>query len=117
MPKSLSQLNAQIEKLQREAEALKAREVNDVIARIKEAIQHYELTASDLGLSRSRRAKPETAVKSAARKARKTSTRKSTGVIKFRGPEGQTWTGHGRAPNWFKTALEAGATRQSLEVK
>ena len=118
MPKSLTQVTAQIEKLQKEAEAIKAREIDGVIARIKEAIEHYGLTAADLGLRKSRVKKPGTASKTAAKKGRPRKApkaRKSTGVIKFRSADGQqSWTGHGRAPNWFKAALEAGATRESL---
>ena len=38
--KSLSQVTAQIERLQKEAEAIKAKELDGVVARIKEAIQH-----------------------------------------------------------------------------
>mgnify|MGYP003581503563 CR=1 FL=1 len=97
-----------------EAEAIKAKELDGVIARIKEAIQHYGLTAADLGLKRSRSAKSGTARKTAAKRARPGKTRKGTGVIKFRSADGQTWTGHGRAPNWFKAALAAGAARRSL---
>jgi DNA-binding protein H-NS len=115
---SLSQVNAQIEKLQQQAEALKAKEVNGVIARMKEAIRHYGITAADLGLSKSRGAKAGVAGKTAAKKARKTSARKGTGVARYRSPDGErTWTGHGRAPAWFKDALDAGASRESLEVK
>ena len=116
MKKSLSQVTAQIEKLQKEAEAIKAKELEGVIARIKEAIRHYGLTAADLGLGRSRAAKSGAAGKSGAKRGRPRKMRKGTGVVKFRGPDGQTWTGHGRAPNWFKAALEGGATRESLAV-
>ena len=54
MKKSLSQVTAQIERLQKEAEALKAKELDGVVSRIKEAIQHYGLTDADLGLTKSR---------------------------------------------------------------
>ena len=67
VPKSLSQLTAQIKKLQKEAEAIKAKELDGVIARIKEAIQRYGLTATDLGLtkSRARRSGPSPVVRPA----------------------------------------------------
>jgi DNA-binding protein H-NS len=118
VPKSLSQVNAQIEKLQQQAQAIKAKELGGVIARIKDAIEHYGLTASDLGLTGRSGRKRVTEGKPAARKVRKTSNRRNTGVIKFRSADGQhTWTGHGRAPNWYKAALEAGATQDSMLVK
>jgi len=42
-------LQAQIQKLQKEAEAAKKRELAETIANIKKAIQIFGLTASDLG--------------------------------------------------------------------
>ena len=117
VPKSLSQVTAQIEKLQREAKTLKEREVKVVIARIKEAIGHYGLTASDLGLTGSRSAKRGTAAKAAGKKRAKPGARKATGVPKYQSPDGRTWTGHGRAPNWYKEALAAGSAAESLLVK
>jgi len=47
---TLAALNAQIAKLQAQAEALRSKEVAGVIARIREAIVHHGLTAADLGL-------------------------------------------------------------------
>ena len=49
MAKTIAQLNAQIAKLQKEADALKEKEVAGVVARMKVAIEHYGLTAADLG--------------------------------------------------------------------
>ena len=66
MAKTLTQINRQIEKLQRQADALKQQEVTGVITRIKTAIDHYGLTASDLGLAGSRGGSKAS---SAARKA------------------------------------------------
>jgi DNA-binding protein H-NS len=116
--KSLSQLTAQIKKLQKEAEAIKAKELTGVIARMKEAIKRYGISAADLGLSRSRGAEVGVAGKTAAKKARKTTAKWSTGVARYRSLDGErTWTGHGRAPAWFNEAISGGATRASLEVK
>ena len=44
-------LQAQIQKLQKEAESVKKRELAETIANIKKAIQIFGLTASDLGLT------------------------------------------------------------------
>jgi DNA-binding protein H-NS len=50
MTKTYVQIQKQIETLQREADKLKRKEVDDVIAKIKEAIRVYGLTADDLSL-------------------------------------------------------------------
>ncbi|MET0382582.1 MAG: H-NS histone family protein [Burkholderiaceae bacterium] len=49
MTKTYVQIQKRIETLQREADQLKRKEIDDVIAKIKEAIDVYELTAADLG--------------------------------------------------------------------
>ena len=50
MTKTYAQVMKQIDSLSKEAERLKRKEVDGVIARIKEAIAAYGLTAADLGL-------------------------------------------------------------------
>lgn len=140
MAKTLAQLDAQISKLQRQAEALRAREVAGVIARIKVAIDYYGLTAADLGFgnargssTRERAGRPaadasrpsgdavrtrSTASRPAkgGAAARKTAGRKAAGVIRFRDDEGNSWTGHGKRPGWFKDAIAAGKTPEDLAV-
>ena len=116
MAASLSRINSQIAKLQRQADALKAKEATGVISRIREAIEHYGLTAADLGLSATRaRGRPLGRPSSA--KTTKRAQSKTKGVIKYRDEAGNGWTGHGRAPSWYKSALESGKTQADLLVK
>ena len=115
MVKTLTQINRQIQKLQRQADALKQQEVNGVIGRIKSAIDHYGLTAKDLGLTATR------AGATAQKAARRTSARKALAVkkpaaVKFRDEAGNTWSGRGKRPNWFKSALESGKTPEDLSA-
>lgn len=116
MAKTIAQLNAQIAKLQKEADALKAKEVAGVVARMKVAIEHYGLTAADLGFT----GRAPKAVKSVgnvvAKKSRKKAVKKPAGVIRYRDDAGNTWTGHGQRPKWFLTALESGKKPESLAV-
>ena len=116
MAKTIAQINAQIAKLQKEAEALKVKEVPGVVARIKEAIEHYGLTAADLGFSgpAAKAVKPVGTV--VAKKTRKKAVDKPTGVIRFRDEAGHTWTGKGKRPNWYLAAIAAGKTPESLAV-
>lgn len=116
MAKTLAQLNAQIAKLQKEAEALMAKEAAGVVERIKAAIEHYGFTHADLGFPRRITKPAKTAGKVVATKTRKKAAKKSSGVIRYRDEAGNTWSGHGRRPKWFLAALEAGKTPESLEV-
>ena len=82
--KSYKELKAQIDKLQQEAELVRAHESTVVIANIRKLMNEYRINASDLGISTL------------------TSRRKSS-PIKFRDPEtGFTWSGRGREPTWIK---------------
>jgi len=92
-----AEIQAQISRLQQEAETLRKSEIAAVIADVKAKIAAHGLTARDLGLS-------------AAGGAQR-SSRKSTSPTRFVGPQGQTWSGFGRQPQWLHDALAAGKTK------
>lgn len=115
-----TELLQQSDALRRQAEDLKRKEIPGVVARMKEAIAYYGLTARDLGLAVAGSPKVESA-KSPKKKGLKESAKqgrqsKQPGTIKYRDAAGNAWTGVGRKPNWFVTALAAGATPESLRV-
>lgn len=111
---TLNQLQKQIAKLESQANQIKKKEAGAVIARIKEAIAVYGLTAADLGLSvrGPKAAASKVGRKTAAKKGRKT----KAGKIKFKDGDGNVWTGHGRRPQWFLDAIAAGKTLEQLAV-
>ena len=112
---TLAALNAQIAKLQAQAEALRAKEVAGVVARIREAIVHYGLTVADLGLGSAKSKAPKGAAATAAPKPKaKPAGKKAARTIKFADGKGGTWSGIGKRPNWFKDALAAGRKPEDL---
>ena len=118
---TLAALKAQIATLQAQADALRKKETAEVIAKIKVAIDHYGLTATDLGFGKVARknAKSPAAVGGKpANKQRKTAGPKATAkTVKFKDDQGNTWGGMGKRPAWFKAALVAGKTPQDLLAK
>lgn len=114
MAKTLSQLQQEISRLQKQADALKTKEAGAVIARIKEAIAHYGLTAADLGLVGKSGRKPKAAKPPRATRKTKGPKKASRLPIKYRDEAGNTWNGHGRRPGWFLAALAAGKTPEQL---
>ncbi len=108
MARTLAQVQKQIEKLQMEAELLKANEVAGVVQRIKIAIDFYGLKPEDLfGGGTKSAAKRE---KAAAKKIKK-----SPAPAKYRDKQsGKTWTGHGKRPGWFVQAIEGGMKAQEM---
>lgn len=112
-----TELLKQSEALRRQAEEMKREEIPGVVARMKEAIAYYGLTARDLGLADGRSAKSADGVKppSAAGKGGKKAGKKPS-VVKYRDTAGNSWSGFGPKPKWFKEALAAGATEESLRA-
>ena len=125
----------QIDELTKKAEAARREERGAAIADIKAKIKAFGLTAEDVGLveraSRGRAPSPATrggARKEAAGKAggpgrpagRKGKPSPMKGVkrkVKYRGPEGQPWSGVGRKPVWLVDALAAGRTLEEFAVQ
>lgn len=126
MAKSLAQIQQQIAKLQKEADALTAKEVSGVVERIKEAISHYGLTVEDLfgATKRGRRASTaagKTVAQDGTRKkpARKkaVTTKGSRVPVKYRDDAGNTWTGRGNKPRWLVAALAEGRKVEDFLLK
>ena len=115
MTKTYVQIQKQIETLQREADKLKRKEVDDVISKIKEAIDVYGLTSADLGFGTRGAARAATATKKRGRPAAK-GRAKSAAAAKYRDEAGNTWGGRGPRPQWLRDALTAGKTLQDFAI-
>ena len=100
-----AELQAQIKKLQEQAEQVKAKELETVIADIKQKIAEYGLTAEQLGLA------------SAPKKSTKKIAAKDSTVMYKNGD--LTWSGatRGRKPDWVKEILEAGGDIEQYRLK
>lgn len=119
--RSLAVIEAEIEKLKREAESIRASEIAEVVGKIKAAISAYGLTAADLGLA------PKAGRKTAAGKVRRSAPKRGRGQgtkaarsarpVKYRDAEGHSWVGYGKRPAWFVAALAAGKSPDDLLVK
>ena len=98
---TLEKVQAQIAKLQAQAEALAVKQSSGVIAKIRDIMEKHGLTTADIeahigdSKKRGRKLGVKVAVKSSASTA------------KYRDPKsGATWTGHGRVPAWIANAKD-----------
>lgn len=111
------ELKQQIEALQKEADALKEKERQGVIDRMKEAISVYDITAQELGLgvpgasSRARGSAKKTGPK------RKASRMSGDPQPAYADEKGNTWGGRGPRPKWLKDALAGGASLEQFRQK
>lgn len=118
MAKTLAQIEKQIQALQREADAIKASEKSGVVARIRDAIAHYSITAAELGLGADGAAAPrKTRGPNKVKKGdKKPAAETKTPVAKYRDEAGNSWSGRGPKPKWFKAALDAGKKPEDLRA-
>lgn len=102
------ELRARGEKLLAEAEEMRVKELNDVIQDIKQKMKDYGLSAQDIGLSGG----------GATRRKRSSSgPAKAKGKAKYRGPNGETWSGgRGRKPRWVTEALAKGKKIEDFAI-
>lgn len=113
MAKSLTQIQSQIHKLQKEAEAIKSA----VVARIRKELAQHGLTAEDLfggvptAAGQSRGAKG----KAASKTAKKTVTAAAK-PPKYADGAGNVWHGMGKRPAWIHEALGAGRALEEFLV-
>lgn len=112
MAQTYTQIQRQIEALQKQADKLKQNEVAGVVERIQEAIAHYGLTAEQLfGASKLGARK---AMSLSAKAAGKSSRAKGASSTAYADGTGNVWGGRGPRPRWLREALAAGKTLEEF---
>lgn len=122
----LIELQSQIEKLQKQATEIKAREFGKTVQDILVKMQAFGITLKDLQPGKARGAKSKVkAIKtikttkgSAADKATR-GAKKAAGPVaaKYFGPNGEGWSGRGLTPRWLTALLVDGKTKEDFTVK
>jgi DNA-binding protein H-NS len=118
---NLIDIQSQIEKLQKQASEIKAKEFHSTVQDILVKMQAFGITVKDLQSS-----KPGKAAKggrgrpaSKAKVGKVTKAAKKVGApvaAKYRGPNGETWSGRGLTPKWLATLVAAGQTKESFLI-
>lgn len=115
---NLIDLQSQIEKLQKQAADLKSKEFNSTVADIRAKMAAFGITVKDLGgKSTAKKGKPGRPAK--AGKVAKVRKSKAAGVpvaAKFRGPNGETWSGRGLSPKWMTALIAQGRSKSDFAV-
>jgi len=116
----LIELQGQIEKLQKQANDIKAREFDRTVAEIKAQMQAFGITVKDLTSTKFvGKAKGNGKVPKAARSTKGKVTAKKAGKpveAKYRGPNGETWTGRGLAPKWLMALMAEGKAKEDFAI-
>ncbi|MDR3371561.1 H-NS histone family protein [Rhodoferax sp.] len=102
---SLIDIQNQIAQLQKQAEEIKAAEMAATMADILAKMEAFGITVDDLDRAKGRARKPAGAAKSG-----------NPAPIKYRGPNGETWTGRGLAPKWLTALMAQGQSKESFLI-
>ena len=96
------ELLAQREALDKQIEELRQAEFRSAIEQVRRLIAEWRLTAEDCGF--------KSVAASGLKKA------KSAVAAKYRGPNGETWSGRGRAPKWLEALEAQGRQRAEFSI-
>ena len=116
MTQSYSQLRKKIDSLQQKADSARTKEAAGIVARIRQAISFYGLTAAELGLGNDSASKGSAVLGRSRVRAANRSKRKISSEAKFRDEAGNEWVGRGPRPLWLRTALASGKSLNDFTV-
>ena len=111
----LVKLRQQIADMEKQAAELQRKSRPAVLAQLREQMAAYGITAEELS-----RPAPKARPKAAPAKPASPVKGKKPVVsspAKYRGPEGQQWTGRGTAPKWLNDLVAAGNTREDFLIR
>ena len=119
---TLVDLQSQIEKLQKQASEIRSKEFDKTVAEILTQMQAFGITIKDLQAAQGKtlagkgRGKGRPVGKKAP--AAKKGTRAGIPVqAKFKGPNGETWSGRGLMPKWLSTLVASGRTKEDFAIQ
>lgn len=115
----LIDIQSQIEKLQKQANEIKAKEFHNTVQDILAKMQAFGITVKDL-----QNVKPAKAGKAGGKKGAPVAVKKEKSpkkvanpvAAKYRGPNGETWSGRGLTPRWLATLIAAGQSKETFAI-
>ncbi|MDB5887084.1 MAG: nucleoid protein [Polaromonas sp.] len=111
----LVKLRQQIAEMEKQAAELQKKNRPAVIAELREQMAAYGITAEELSRPAAKAAKPRGPLAKTASPA-KSKKPAVPSPSKYRGPQGQTWTGRGTVPKWLNELLVDGKTREDFLI-
>jgi DNA-binding protein H-NS len=126
---NLIDIQTQIEKLTKQADEIRAREFDKTVQEILAKMDAFGIGFKDLqpkraggtvkGGKRVKGLKGPQGVKLSTKKAGATASRKSGIVVaaKYRGPNGESWSGRGLMPRWLSAQIAQGKAKEDFAIK
>lgn len=103
---NLLEIQSQIAVLQKQAEEIKAQEFTKIVQEIQAKMDAYGITTAHLDGTKGRLRKSTDMFAKITKQA----------PVKFRGTNGETWSGRGLMPRWLKAQVDAGRAKEDFAV-
>ena len=120
---NLVDIQAQIEKLQKQASGIRAKEFSRTVGDILKQMQAFGITLKDLQLAMGKSRSGKVRVRSAGmQSAGKPGAKKRSPIAgrrvaaKYRGPKGETWSGRGSMPKWLSALVAKGKSKEDFAI-
>lgn len=120
---NLIDIQSQIEKLQKQASDIRAKEFDKTVKEILAQMQAFGITLKDLqqamGKAATGKGRGKAVGKSAAKKpaaSKRGAKAGGTVAAKYRGPNGETWSGRGLMPKWLSALVAQGRSKQEFAI-
>lgn len=124
---NLIDIQSQIEKLQKQAAEIRSREFDKTVKEILAKMQAFGITLMDVqqAMGKSVKTRGKAKVKAdpgrqvAAKRAGRKAAKKTGAKVpaKYRGPNGESWSGRGLTPRWLATLVAEGKSKESFAVE
>ena len=119
----LIDIQSQIQKLQKQASEIKAREFDATLRDILSKMEAFGISIKDLQgavTGRKGRGRPSGKVKDGV-KAKGAAVKVKKAVVavaaKYKGPNGETWSGRGLTPRWMTALVAQGRSKEEFAIQ
>lgn len=116
---NLIDIQSQIQKLQKQASEIKAKEFDATVRDILAKMEAFGISVKDLQSASTKtkgRGRPANKSKLAPKPLTKRKTAGSVVAPKYKGPNGETWSGRGLTPRWLSTLIAQGQSKETFAL-
>ena len=119
---NLIEIQGQIDKLQKQASEIRVREFDKTVQEILVKMNVFGITLKDIQTGKARTTKAKTKSAATAESAGSKVKRKGGKAFavvpaKYRGPDGETWSGRGLTPRWLTALMTQGRAKEEFAIK
>lgn len=117
---NLIEIQAQIEALKKQAEAIRTKDFVVTVAEIRAKMSAFGITVKDLQAPAKKSARKSKGAPAGNIKVSKGVKGPKSGAkveAKYRGPNGESWSGRGLRPKWMAALIDQGRAKEDFAVE